>query len=81
MFGWDIAWSAWWMVPVMVIMLLMAACMAMMFLRSRGMALAGPLGCCHSPRENSALDTQRQRYARGELSKDQFEKMRQDLGG
>jgi putative membrane protein len=80
MFGWDIGWSAWWMVPVMVMMLLMAACMAMMFLRSKRMAMAGHFSCCHAPREDSAADTLRQRYARGELNQDEFENMRQHLG-
>ena len=37
-------------------------------------------GCCATGGSGSALDIARERYAKGEITKDQFETLKKDLG-
>lgn len=44
-----------------------------------GMHMGGPMG--PSPGTKSALDIVMERYAKGEITKEQFDQMKKDLGG
>lgn len=67
----------------MVVFWLAIICLAMwllasLFPRIRGNT-APPSGPWHDDRSESALDVLKQRYARGEISKAEFDEMRRDL--
>jgi putative membrane protein len=73
MWGWQGGngagyWPMWgfgWVIPVLVII-------GFVFLMIR---------MRHGPRVDRALSVLRERYAKGELTKEQFDSMRKDLGG
>jgi len=73
--------GGWW--PMMgfgwlMFLLMIIACVAMMlFMRRRH----GMMGCMHHGNDGDrALGTLRERYAKGEITKADFDQMRQDLG-
>ena len=72
---WFGGWVPWyWLVPVGIFALFLPV--VLVFWRRGGMC-CGPWGRCDS--QPSALDILKQRYARGEISKDEFDRMRKDI--
>lgn len=67
---WSPMWSPmlWFIWPAIVVIIVFAV------LRSNTMRKDAPQA------KETALDILKKRYARGELSKEEFEKMKQDLG-
>jgi len=66
-----------WGVGMMIMMLLFSALIIVgVFLSIRWL-----VGLGRETRSDSALETPRQRYARGEINQDEFETMKQHLAG
>jgi putative membrane protein len=69
--GWY--WSGW--MGAIVMLLIWALIIAGLALLIRWLLSAG------RKKEDSALETLRQRYARGEISREEFQEKKKDLGG
>ncbi len=65
MFGGGLTMVLWWVVPIALIVA------AIYVFRRPG----------QGTREKSALDILKERYARGEIGKDEFEQKKRDIGG
>ena len=74
--GWG--WGPMLGIFCMILMMMVIACVIMMILRRRGHFGMGCMPMGHHG--DSALAIVRERFARGELSKDEFDRMRKDLG-
>jgi putative membrane protein len=78
MMGWG-GFSPWWGVLMMLFWLLVIAGIVLLVIwlfRQGTPAAAGPGGS-----SARALDILRERYARGEISRDEYEQMRRDIEG
>lgn len=77
MMGWG-GWgfSPWWGILMMLFWVLIIAGVGLLvvWLFRQGQPAVGPTG------ETRALDILRERYARGEINREEFERMRRDLG-
>jgi putative membrane protein len=76
--GWHPMWGMWgaWGIGMMLIMLVFwVLVIAGLVLGLRWLATQG-----REPRSDVALGILRQRYARGEINKDEFEAKKRDLG-
>ena len=61
--GWHYMWGMGWVIPVLFMI-------GFIFLMIR---------LRHGPRRDRSLDILRERYARGEITKEDFERMKRDL--
>ncbi len=74
--GWG-GFSPWWGVAMILFWLLVIVGIVLLVLwlfRQGAPTAAGPIG------ERRALEILRERYARGEITRDEYEQMRRDLG-
>ncbi|MDR5898507.1 SHOCT domain-containing protein [Halomonas vilamensis] len=77
------AWGGWWLFPIMP--LLMIACFAAMFYFCMGRRSGhtrrrdndGPSG--HLEGTESALEILKQRYAKGDITREEFEQMKREI--
>ena len=72
------SWSLGWLMPVAT-MSVLALFALFLFFRWRRYCLPGGQGCGPGHSGGSALDTLRRRYARGEVNKEEFDRIRKDL--
>ncbi len=72
-------WGGWWMFPMaMPIIMLVVLVLVLYFLLGRG--FRPPWWDRYPGRDSgSALDILKKRYAKGEITKDEFEQMKKDL--
>lgn len=75
MWGGGYGWPHWWIGPI-VFFLFFIFCMAMMFFM-----MGGRMMHWHRHRDDHALDLLKQRFARGEISREEFMQMKRDLTG
>lgn len=66
MFGGGLVMLLWWLVPIALVVALV-----IYFVKPSG---------GQGPAEKTVLDILRERYARGEIGKDEFEQKKRDLG-
>ena len=74
-------WSGWWIFPIIMCILIMV-----FFFRMRGRRGFGPPWMQDSDKHyrestesETALDILKKRYAKGEITKEEFEEMKKDL--
>jgi putative membrane protein len=74
-------WSGWWIFPIIMCILIMV-----FFFRMRGRRGFGPPWMQDSDKHyrestesETALDILKKRYAKGEITKEEFEEMKRDL--
>ncbi len=72
---WMMGWSFFWLIPLMFIVFWILVIVALVYF-IRWLASSGrrPI-----PAADSALDILKKRYARGEISKEEFEEKKKDL--
>ena len=75
---WD-GWHGWFFGPVMMIVFIAAAVVVVVLL-VRWLGLQGYGGAPHSPPGKTPLDILKERFARGEIDKEEFEERRRVLG-
>lgn len=73
-------WGGWWMFPMaMPVVMLIVLVMVLYLLFGRG-GYRPPRWDRYAGRESeSALDILKKRYAKGEITKEEFEKMKKDI--
>ena len=78
---WDGGWHGWFVGPIMMIAFLVIAVVAVVLI-VRWIGGSGQSSSTYhaSPPHQSALDVLRERYARGEIDKDEYEERRRTLG-
>ena len=70
----------WWMCPMVMGIVLMAVISMIVCMRRRGgCRMTAGMGGERPPVAETPLDILKKRYARGEISKDEFEKMKKDI--
>ena len=70
-------WGGWWMFPmVMPIIFIFVAVVALYLLFGRG-GFRPPWW--NTPSQESAMDILKKRYAKGEITKEEFERIKKDL--
>jgi putative membrane protein len=69
---WDGYWHGHWFVGAFFMIAVLVICMGLMFVMMRGMMGGGY-------RRQDALDTLRERFARGEINRTQYEEQRRVL--
>jgi len=75
---WGGGWHGWFVGPVMMMLFLVAAVALILFFVRR--ADAGNGVTTNGPSQNSPLDILKERFARGEIDKTEFEERRKVLG-
>ncbi len=76
---WHGGWSGWFMGPFMMIIILVVAVVVIVLI-VRFLGGAGHSGTPHVPPGRTALDILKERYARGEIDKAEFEERRRVIG-
>ncbi len=77
-YGWMMLWGGLGSLLLLLLLIGLVVWLAVSLARNRrGEVPALPA----RPSQDSALETLRVRYAKGEISKEQYEEMRRDLGG
>ena len=78
---------SWWVflvgIPMMLVMMLGMGLMMWLMMRMMMMGMGDHSGShgTADPDEESPLEIARHRYARGEITREEFEQLRRDLGG
>jgi putative membrane protein len=78
MWGWDgDGWGSWWGIGMMLVwlLILVAVVLGVIWFIRQGASRGSGVETTH----DRALDTLRERYARGEISHEEFEEKRRDL--
>lgn len=76
---WNGGWHGWFFGPIMMIMFL-AVAVVVIVLMVRWLGGPGHGNTLHSPLGKTALDILKERFARGEIDKEEFEERRRVLG-
>ena len=76
---WNGGWQGWFMGPLMMI-LFIAIVVALVVLLVRWLGGSGHGGAAHPPPGRTPLDILRERFARGEIDREEFEERRRVLG-
>ncbi len=76
---WDGGWLGWLMGPIMMIVFI-AVAVAVVVLLVRWLGGAGHGAVSHAPSGGAPIDILKQRFARGEIDKEEFEERRRVLG-
>ena len=78
---WDGPWQGWFMGPMMMIVFLVIAVIVVVLLvRWLGAQGPGHSGSHHAPSGRSPLDILKERFAKGEIDKEEYEERRRVLG-
>ena len=75
--GWNRGWAWLWMTLIMAAGVILVVVVAVLLVRGNSSGLH--LG--QKPAQESPLDIARRRYASGEISAEEFERLKKDLGG
>ncbi|MGO4558144.1 SHOCT domain-containing protein [Mesorhizobium sp. 2RAF21] len=82
MMGWGGAWYAMIFGPLfMIVFLAVLVAGAVLLVRGPGGSWSGPMSPHRSVTSRAPLDILRERFARGEIDKEEFEERRRVLGG
>ena len=76
---WNGGWHGWFFGPIMMIVFIAVAVVVAVLL-IRWLGAPGHGGALHSPPGKTPLDILKERFARGEIEKDEFEERRRLLG-
>lgn len=76
---WHGGWYGWFFGPIMMIVFIAIAVVVVMLL-VRWLGGPGHSGALHHPPGKTALDILKERFARGEIDKQEFEERRRILG-
>ena len=76
---WDGGWHGWFFGPIMMI-LFIAVAVVVIVLLVRWLGGAGHGGALHGPPGKTPLDILKERFAKGEIDKQEFEDRRRALG-
>jgi len=76
---WNGGWGGWFFGPIMMF-LFIAVVGVVIFLLVRGLGGSGHAGTPHSPPGRTPMDILKERFARGEIDKEEFEERRRVLG-
>ena len=74
-------WHTWWVFPMFMPIfwiVIIALCLYFIFGRHRAQRPRGP---GHGFEDDTPLDILKKRYAKGEITKDEFEQMKRDIMG
>jgi putative membrane protein len=74
---WNGGWGWLWMTLIMTVGVALVVLVVVLLVR----ASSGGLHMGQKPEQESPLDIARGRYASGEISSEEFERLRKDLGG
>ena len=73
-------WGGWWMFPmIMLLIFIVVMAIVLYFALIRGGGRPPWWGRYQGKESETALDILKKRYARGELTKEEFERMKKDL--
>ena len=76
---WNGGWYGWFFGPIMMIVFIAVAVVVVVLL-VRWLGVPGHGGALHPPPGKTPLDILKERFARGEIDKDEFEERRRVLG-
>lgn len=76
---WDGGWHGWFFGPIMMIVFIAVAVVVVVLL-VRWLGAPGHGAAAHHPPGKPPLDILKERFARGEIDKDEFEERRRVLG-
>lgn len=76
---WSGGWHGWFFGPIMMIVFIAVAVVVVMLL-FRWLSGQGHGGALHGPPGRAPLDILKERFARGEIDKEEFEERRRVLG-
>lgn len=76
---WNGGWHGWFFGPIMMIVFIAVAVIVVVLL-VRWLGGPGHVGAVHHPPGKTPLDILKERFARGEIDKEEFEERRRVLG-
>ena len=76
---WNGGWHGWFFGPIMMIVFIAVAVVVVVLL-VRWLGGSGHGGALHSPPGKTSLDILKERFAKGEIDKEEFEERRRVLG-
>lgn len=76
---WDGGWGGWFIGPIMMIVFIAVAVVVVVLL-VRWLGGPGHSGTLHNPPGKTPMDILKERFARGEIDKEEFEERRRVLG-
>lgn len=74
---WNSGWGWFWMALLMAAGVILVVVVVVLLVRGT----SGGLNLGQKPTQESPLDIARRRYASGEISAEEFERLKKDLGG
>lgn len=76
---WSGGWHGWFFGPIIMIVFIAVAVVVIVLL-VRWLGAPGHAGALHSPPGKTSLDILKERFAKGEINKEEFEERRRVLG-